>query len=58
MSPGRLTAILARVVEGLRRARRERIEILCFSECFLTGYWNRAAAHLPAAVHRRMTLNA
>lgn len=29
---------LARVVEGLERAERDRVEILCFPECFLTGY--------------------
>ena len=32
---------LARVVEGLKRAARERVKILCFSECFLTGYFDR-----------------
>jgi predicted amidohydrolase len=29
---------LAKVVTGLERAERERVEILCFPECFLTGY--------------------
>ncbi len=29
---------LARVVEGVRRAERERVEIVSFPECYLTGY--------------------
>ena len=29
---------LAKVVEGLKRADREGVEIVCFPECFLTGY--------------------
>jgi predicted amidohydrolase len=29
---------LAKVVAGLERADRERVEIVCFPECFLTGY--------------------
>lgn len=29
---------LAKVVEGLERAQRERVEIVSFPECFLTGY--------------------
>jgi predicted amidohydrolase len=29
---------LAKVVKGLERADRERVEIVCFPECFLTGY--------------------
>jgi len=29
---------LAKVVKGLEQAERERIEIVCFPECFLTGY--------------------
>lgn len=36
--PGNFEANLTRVIEGLERARRERVEILCFPECFLTGY--------------------
>jgi predicted amidohydrolase len=35
---GDFDANLAKVVHGLERAERERIEILCFPECFLTGY--------------------
>ena len=35
---GEFEANLARVVAGLERAERERVEILCFPECFLTGY--------------------
>jgi len=29
---------LAKVVKGLERADRERVEVVCFPECFLTGY--------------------
>ena len=29
---------LAKVVNGLRRADQDRVEIVCFPECFLTGY--------------------
>ena len=29
---------LAKVVAGLERAERERVEIVSFPECFLTGY--------------------
>ncbi len=29
---------LAKVVKGLERADRDRVEIVCFPECFLTGY--------------------
>ncbi len=35
---GDFEANLARVVEGLGRADRERVEVVCFPECFLTGY--------------------
>ncbi|MCX6985314.1 MAG: carbon-nitrogen hydrolase family protein [Lentisphaerae bacterium] len=38
--PGDFEANLAKVVEGLKRAKHERIEILCFPECFLTGYYS------------------
>jgi predicted amidohydrolase len=31
---------LAKVVRGLERAQREGVEIVCFPECFLTGYPN------------------
>jgi predicted amidohydrolase len=30
-------ANLAKFVEGLQRADRDRVEIVCFPECFLTG---------------------
>lgn len=33
---------LAKVVQGLERADRERVEIVCFPECFLTGYPDKA----------------
>ena len=29
---------LAKVVLGLEQAQRERVEVVCFPECFLTGY--------------------
>src|SRR5436190_9708875 len=29
---------LAKVVTGLERADRDRVEVVCFPECFLTGY--------------------
>jgi len=29
---------LAKVVKGLEQAQRDRVEIVCFPECFLTGY--------------------
>jgi predicted amidohydrolase len=29
---------LAKVVKGLEQAERDRVEIVCFPECFLTGY--------------------
>jgi predicted amidohydrolase len=33
---------LAKVVQGLERADRERVEVVCFPECFLTGYPDKA----------------
>lgn len=39
--PGDFEANLSRVVEGLQRAELERVQVLCFPECFLTGYFNR-----------------
>ncbi|HSQ55201.1 MAG TPA: carbon-nitrogen hydrolase family protein [Gemmata sp.] len=35
---GDFNANLAKVVEGLQRADRDRVEIVSFPECFLTGY--------------------
>lgn len=32
---------LAKVVKGLEHAERDRVEIVCFPECFLTGYPDR-----------------
>jgi predicted amidohydrolase len=29
---------LAKLVKGLEQAQRERVEVVCFPECFLTGY--------------------
>src|SRR5690348_9529047 len=36
--PGDFEGNLAKVVAGLERADRERVQIVCFPECFLTGY--------------------
>lgn len=38
---GDFDANLAKVVKGLERADRDRVEIVCFPECFLTGYPDR-----------------
>jgi predicted amidohydrolase len=35
---GDFDANLAKVVAGLERADKERVQIVCFPECFLTGY--------------------
>jgi predicted amidohydrolase len=35
---GDFDANLAKVVTGLERADKDRVEIVCFPECFLTGY--------------------
>jgi predicted amidohydrolase len=35
---GDFDANLAKVVKGLERADKERVEIVCFPECYLTGY--------------------
>lgn len=35
---GEFDANLNKVIAGLERADRERVEIVCFPECFLTGY--------------------
>lgn len=35
---------LAKVVKGLEQADRDRVEIVCFPECFLTGYPDQEAA--------------
>ena len=34
---GDFEANLGKVVKGLERADRDRVEIVCFPECFLTG---------------------
>lgn len=34
---------LAKVVRGLERADRDRVDVVCFPECFLTGYPDDAA---------------
>ncbi len=38
---GDFDANLAKVVKGLERADKERVEVVCFPECFLTGYPDR-----------------
>jgi predicted amidohydrolase len=38
---GDFEANLGKVVRGLERADRDRVEIVCFPECFLTGYPDR-----------------
>ena len=40
---GAFEANLAKVVQGLERADRERVDIVCFPECMLTGYPDTAA---------------
>lgn len=37
-APGDFDGNLDKVVKGLERADRDRVEIVCFPECFLTGY--------------------
>jgi len=37
-APGDFDGNLAKVVKGLERAESDRVEIVCFPECFLTGY--------------------
>jgi predicted amidohydrolase len=37
-APGDFDGNLDKVVKGLERADREHVEIVCFPECFLTGY--------------------
>lgn len=37
-------ANLAKVMRGLELAERDRVEIVCFPECFLTGYQDQEAA--------------
>src|SRR4051812_30228408 len=36
--PGDIEGNLAKVVQGLEKAHKDRVEILSFPECFLTGY--------------------
>ena len=38
---GDFEANLGKVVKGLERADKDRVEIVCFPECFLTGYPDR-----------------
>lgn len=35
---GDFEANLSKLVEGMKRADRDRVEVVCFPECFLTGY--------------------
>jgi predicted amidohydrolase len=39
---GDFDANLAKVVKGLEQADRDRVDIVCFPECFLTGYPDQA----------------
>jgi len=48
--PGDFEGNLARVVAGLERADRERLQIVCFPECFLTGYPDTEAAAREVAI--------
>lgn len=48
-SPGDFDANLAKVEAGLQRARQEHVDILCYPECFLTGYFNREEPARKAA---------
>jgi len=41
---GDFDANLAKVVTGLQRADRDRVEVVCFPECFLTGYPDKEEA--------------
>ena len=41
---GEFEANLAKFVKGLEWAERERVEIVCFPECYLTGYPDEEAA--------------
>src|ERR1043165_4223160 len=43
-APGDFEANLDKVGKGMERAELERVEILCFPECFLTGYEDREEA--------------
>jgi predicted amidohydrolase len=49
---GNFDANLAALVRGMERADRERVEIVCFPECFLTGYPDKEelARHVAVAV--------
>jgi predicted amidohydrolase len=42
--PGDFEGNLAKVVKGLERADQERVHVVCFPECFLTGYQDTEAA--------------
>lgn len=44
MVSGDFKANLAKVVRGLEQAERDLVEVLCFPECFLTGYQDQEAA--------------
>jgi predicted amidohydrolase len=38
---GDFEANLAKVVKGVERAEKEHVQIVCFPECFLTGYFDK-----------------
>ncbi len=46
---GDFDANLDKVVRGLERADRDRVEIVCFPECFLTGYPDKEEAARKSA---------
>lgn len=48
--PGDFEGNLAKVVKGLEWADRERVQIVCFPECFLTGYPDTEAATRAVAI--------
>jgi predicted amidohydrolase len=48
--PGDFDGNLAKVVAGLQRADRERVQVVSFPECFLTGYPDTEAAARAVAV--------
>jgi predicted amidohydrolase len=41
---GNFKANLGKMIQGLEQADRDRVEIVCFPECFLTGYQDTEAA--------------
>jgi predicted amidohydrolase len=48
--PGDFEGNLAKVVKGLEQADHERVQVVSFPECFLTGYQDTEAVARAAAV--------